>query len=90
MKINSLCNKHLCVILLLYFNITIYIVYKQDAKLDLVLQNMIVLRDLSSTIHDELLVQGNMIDSIDKKVDNVVGKFKVANNKMKELLEEVF
>ena len=59
-----------------------------DAKLDQVLQGVVVLRKLGEEISDELQTQAQILKEVDVKVDKTTKKFVVANKKMKELLEE--
>lgn len=58
-----------------------------DAKLDEVLRGVLILKDISMNIHEEIQVQNTMITDLDSKVTKTIDRFRFANNKMKELLE---
>jgi hypothetical protein len=63
-------------------------VLPQDGKLDQVLAGVKVLRAIGEDMKTEITMQGQILKDMDVQIDKTTGKFKVANRKMKELLEE--
>eukprot|EP00455_Lapot_gusevi_P032591 TRINITY_DN3552_c0_g1_i9.p1 TRINITY_DN3552_c0_g1~~TRINITY_DN3552_c0_g1_i9.p1 ORF type:complete len:312 (+),score=62.33 TRINITY_DN3552_c0_g1_i9:97-1032(+) len=59
-----------------------------DAKLDEVLNGILILKDISVAIHDEVTVQQSMLSDTEAKMGQTINKFRFANKTMTEILEK--